>query len=206
MVYRRTPREQARLDAVRDRIIAATVTLIGEDGWAALSIAAVASRAGVATGTVYRHVDDKDQLCVEAFRRAAGREFEVVRTASEAADVTAPERVEAGLRAFASRALAAPRLARALLTEPASPSVEEERARHRAAHRHVFTEVLRAGIAEGSLDDHDADIVAAVLVGAMGEALVGPLAVIDDLDATTQVDALVHACLRALPRTRTPAP
>lgn len=203
MVYRRTAREQARLDGVRDRIIDAAVALIGDGGWASVSIVAVASRAGVATGTVYRHVADKDELCAEAFRRAAGHELEVVRHAMQAPGEQAPVRVESGLRAFASRALAAPRLARALLAEPAGTTIEQERTRHRAGHRQAFTQALREGIAEGSLGPHDVAVVAAVLVGAMGEALVGPLAVVDEASTGNQVDALVHACLRALPRVPT---
>lgn len=197
MVYRKTEREQARLDAVRERIVASAVDLLRDGGWAAVSMAGVASRAGVATGTVYRHVTDKEQLCAEAFRRAAGHELVVVRGATEADGATAPARIEAGLRAFASRALSAPQLARALLAEPAGTSVEEERLRHRAGYREAFARVLRDGIAEGTFTDHDDEVVAAVLVGAMGEALVGPLAVVDRPD--DQLDTVVHACLRALP-------
>ncbi len=200
MVYRRTAREQARLDAVRDRIVAAAVDLVRDGGWAALSMAAVASEAGVATGTVYRHVSDKDQLSAEAFRRAAGHELQVVRRAVAGSAEAAPERIEAGLRAFASRALAAPRLARALLTEPAGTTVEAERIHHRAGYREVFARALRDGIAEGAFTDHDDEVVAAVLVGAMGEALVGPLAVVDHTHADDQLDTVVRACLRALPR------
>lgn len=199
MVYRRTAREQARLDAVRDRIVAAAVDLVRDGGWAALSMAAVASEAGVATGTVYRHVSDKDQLSTEAFRRAAGHELQVVRRAVSGSADTATARIEAGLRAFASRALAAPRLARALLTEPAGTTVEAERIHHRAGYREVFAEALRDGIAEGAFTDHDDEVVAAVLVGAMGEALIGPLAVVDHTHADDQLDTVVSACLRALP-------
>lgn len=204
MVYRRTAREQARLDGVRDGIVDAAVALIGDGGWASVSIVAVASRAGVATGTVYRHVADKDELCAEAFRRAAGHELKVVRDAMGGPGEQAPVRVESGLRAFASRALAAPRLARALLAEPAGATIEHERGHHRAGHQQAFAGVLREGIAEGSLESHDVEVVAAVLVGAMGEALVGPLAVVDDAGTGAQVDALVHACLRALPCVPTP--
>lgn len=197
MAYRRTAREQARLDAVRDRIVSAAVTLVGSGGWAAVSIAAVADHAGVATGTVYRHVADKDTLCAEAFRRAAGRELDVV-LAAVGAPGDAHDRVESGLRAFATRALAAPRLAHALLAEPAGPTIEAERARHRAGHRAAFASVLRDGIEAGSLPDHDVELAAAVLVGAMGEALVGPLAAVT-ASASSPLDDLIAACLRSLP-------
>ncbi|MFP4635429.1 MAG: helix-turn-helix domain-containing protein, partial [Nitriliruptoraceae bacterium] len=62
MAYRRTPQVQARLDATRDRIVAAAVQRIATGGWSALTVASVARDAQVATGTVYRHFDDKDAL------------------------------------------------------------------------------------------------------------------------------------------------
>lgn len=202
MVYRRTAEEQARLDAVRDRIVGATTHLVAEGGWGAAPIAAVARGAGVATGTVYRHVRDKDELFAEVFRRAAGLELAHV---TEAARTTAPaqERIAGALRTFAARALRSRRLAHALLTEPAGTVIEAERLTHRAGYHGLFADVLREGVAAGELPPHDHALVAAVLVGAMAEALVGPLAPVaagdPDPGVARRTDDLVAACLRALP-------
>ncbi len=72
MPYRRTPQIQARLDAQRAAIVSAAGELLAEEGYAACSVAAVAARAGVAAGTVYRHFDGKAELVAELFRVVVG--------------------------------------------------------------------------------------------------------------------------------------
>lgn len=206
MAYRRTAQVQARLDATRDRVIDAAVRLVATDGWQAASVATVARDAEVATGTVYRHLADKDDLLAAAFRRAASHELTIVTDAAQPPDghLDALDRIEAALRTFAERALRGRRLAYALLAEPATPAVETERLAYRTGYRDLFRDLLERGIADGQLDPHDTAVVAAVLVGAMGEALVGPLAPVDgdgpgQHDTTAQLDALVATCLRAVP-------
>jgi AcrR family transcriptional regulator len=202
MAYRRTTQMQARLDATRARILDAALTLVAGGGWRAATVAAVARRAGVATGTVYKHVSGKDELFVEVFRRAAGIELATV-SAATVGNGSPTERLEAGLRMFAARALSGPRLAYAMLAEPAEPAVEEERLTFRAAYRTLFEVLLDEAVAVGELPGHDTVLVAAVLTGAMGEALVGPLATVTsapDGSRNDELEALVAACLRALPR------
>lgn len=200
MAYRRTERIQARLDATRDRIVDAAVRRIAKGGWSTVSVAGVARDASVATGTVYRHVDDKDALLAAAFRRAASRELEVVTVAASSDDDDPAARLEAALRVFADRALRGRRLAYALLAEPAGAAVEAERRIYRAGYRALFHEVLADGVADGSILDHDAEVVAAALVGAMGEALVGPVAPVEvTTDDSARLDELVATCLRAVP-------
>lgn len=198
MPYRRTPAVQARLDATRARIVESGLALVAEGGWEAARVTAIAERAGVATGTVYRHVDDKDALCGEVFRRAAGRELAHVADAAAGTD-PARVRVERALRTFAERALRAPRLASALLADPAPPAVEVERRRFRRDHRDVFRSVVADGVARGEVAACDTEIVAAALVGAMGEALLGPLAAVEPGAPDGAIDELVATCLRALP-------
>jgi AcrR family transcriptional regulator len=206
MAYRRTAATQARLDAVRDRIVAETVRLVATGGWGAVSVAAVARAADVATGSVYRHVDGKEDLCAEAFRRAASHELATVSEVS-AHPGTAPERVGAALRTFADRALRGRRLAYALLAEPAGAAVERERLAYRRGYRALFRDLLVDGIAAGELAPHDPEVLAAILTGAMGEALVAPLAPAHAAGGSAArsavVDELVTTCLRALP---VPAP
>lgn len=205
MAYRRTAHVQARIAATRERIVMAAAQLVANGGWPAASMKAVAAEAGVATGTLYRYVEDRDQLVAEVFRRAAGRELVQIR---EVADSSGPplERLENALRTFADRSIRSRRLAFSLLAEPAGQSVERERLAFRISYRSMFEELLGEAQAAGDLQKHDAALVAALLTGAMSEMLVGPIAPVGDCPAggdSAQVDEVVTACLRALPRSAT---
>ena len=81
----------------------------------------------------------------------------------------------AAVETFARRALRGRRLAWALLAEPVDPAVEVERLAFRRAYAAGFEHVLREGVAAGELAPQNVELTAAALVGALGEALVGPL-------------------------------
>ena len=105
----------------------------------------------------------------------------------------------AAVEAFARRALAGPVLAYALLAEPVDPAVEAERLRFRIGYRDAFARVLDDGARAGELRPHDTRTVAAALVGALGEALVGPLSAASPLKEGLII-TLVQFCEEALPR------
>ncbi len=175
MPYRRTPRVEARLTASRERILAAALAIVAEHGYAGCSVAAVAREAGVATGSVYRHFPSKADLVSEVFRTASQREVDAVARAA-ALEETAAAAVAAAVRTFAGRALRAPRMAYALLAEPVHPAVDAERLVFRRAYAESFARLITHGIASGELPGQDVTVSAAALVGALGEALVAPLA------------------------------
>ena len=175
MPYRETARTRARLDAARERIVEAATAQVAEAGYSSASVTAVAKRAHVATGSVYRHFPSKAELFAEVFRRASQRELNVVENVTGDESLPPSERIAAAAEAFARRALAAPTMAYALLAEPVDPSVEKERLSFRRGYRDAFARALEDGIAAGEFRDHDTEIAAAAIVGALGEALVGPL-------------------------------
>lgn len=161
--------------AAREQIVDAARRQVAEGGYSSASVQAVARRAGVATGSVYRHFPSKAELFAEVFRRASQRELDVVRATVADRSEAPAERVAAAVEAFARRALAAPVMAYALLAEPVDPAVEAERLAFRRGYRDAFAAVLREGMCSGAFREHDAEVVAAALVGALGEALLGPL-------------------------------
>ncbi|WP_181772087.1 TetR/AcrR family transcriptional regulator [Amycolatopsis pittospori] len=174
MPYRRTPKVQERLDAQRDAVLAAAMEQLAERGYAGCSVSAVAERAGVAVGSVYRHFPTKAALVVELFRKVVTREVEAVRAVSERPGTPA-ERVVAVFDTFATRALKTPRMAYALLAEPVDAPIEAERLVFRRAFRDVVAEHVADGVRSGALPAQDADVTAAALVGAAAEVLIGPL-------------------------------
>jgi AcrR family transcriptional regulator len=200
MPYRPTERTEARKAATRDKIVAAALAHVAEGGYGSASVQSIAARSGVAVGTVYRHFHSKGELFAEVFTRASERELRVVAELGASEGRSAQERVAAGAEAFCRRALAAPVLAYALLAEPVDPAVESERLRLRRGYRDVFAAVLARGVENGELRPHDSNTLAAALVGALGEALVGPLSAAGAGRAgEALVASLVQFCLDALP-------
>jgi AcrR family transcriptional regulator len=197
VAYRKTPAVQARLDAQRAAVLTAATELLAERGYAACSVAAVAERAGIATGSVYRSFPSKAELVAELFRSVVGREVEAVRAAA-ARDYGGDQHAQVAtvIQVFAGRTLGAPRLAYALLAEPVDPEVEAERLVFRRAFRDVIAEAIGAGIRAGRLPLQDPELTAALLVGGIGEALVGPLA--DGRAPDDLIPALITFSLRAL--------
>lgn len=163
--------------ATRERLLTAAQALIEEGGYGAASVLAIAERAGVASGTLYRHFASKEELFVEVFRTVCAREEQAMRAAAAGmpAASAAAERLQIVLVTFAQRALRNPRLAWALLAEPVDPRVDAERLAYRARYAALIAETLRAGIAAGELPSQNVELTAAALVGGCGEALVGPL-------------------------------
>jgi AcrR family transcriptional regulator len=168
---------EATTTGTRERLLAAAQELIEEGGYGAASVIAIADRAGVAAGTLYRHFASKEELFVEVFRSVCAREERAMRVAAAEmpADASAAQRLETVLGSFAQRALRNPRLAWALIAEPVDPRVDAERLAYRERYAAVISESLSAGIAAGELPEQNVALTAAALVGGCGEALVGPL-------------------------------
>lgn len=201
MAYRPTERTEQRKAEVRERIVRAALDQLADGGYASATMQAVAARAQVATGTLYRHFPSKSDLFAEAFRRAATREVDAFTEATRDDGRSAAERVAAATEAFARRALASPTRAYALLAEPVDPAVDAERLIFRRGYRDVLVEVLGQGIERGELELHDKETTAAALVGAIGETLVGPLAADRNGHGhDSLVAAVVQFATRSLPR------
>lgn len=173
--------------------------LIAHGGYGEAQVAAVAGEAGVATGTVYRHFPSKADLFAEVFREASQREVDAMAEAAGQSAGSAQARIATGVETFARRALRGRRLAYALLAEPVDPAVEAERLAFRRAYRDVLAAVIAEGIAADELPPQDAAVSAAAMVGAIGEALVGPLSPTDlETEPDRVIEPLVDFCVRSV--------
>ncbi|MFJ5814223.1 TetR/AcrR family transcriptional regulator [Streptomyces sp. NPDC093108] len=198
MAYRPTARTEATRLAHRERLLDAARQLLAEGGYPATSISALARRAGVATGSVYNHFASKQELLAAVFRHVAGHELGAVREAVRArSGVT--EQLRALVEVFSYRALRSPRTAWALLAEPVDPLVEEERLTYRRGYHALAETVIVAGISAGELPPQDAQLSAAAVIGAVGEALLGPLSPVGArTDPGPVVESITALCLRAV--------
>ena len=185
----------------RERLLAAARELIEEGGYAGASVAAIAERAGVAAGTLYRHFPSKAELFLEVFRAVCTGEERAMRAAARDAGPVAADRLEAVLATFARRALENRRLAWALLAEPVDPLVDAERLAYRERYASLVADELRAAIDAGEIPAQDVVFTAAALVGGCGEALVGPLSSVGGSDqVVASIETFVRRAIGAAAR------
>jgi AcrR family transcriptional regulator len=193
------PAPARRGAATRARLLAAAMELTSEGGYSSASVAAIAERAGVSAGALYRHFPSKTDLFSGLFRAAAERELEAMLAAGAAAG-TYLERLDAVLTTYATRALSYPRLSWALVYEPVDPRLDAIRLESRSRYREQMADLIRAAIAASELPEQDPETSAAAVVGAMSEALLSPTsppAAADGPDPEL-VSRVVALCRRAL--------
>ncbi len=172
-LFTKMNREERR-SAARQGILAAAHRQVAEGGCRSASIAAVATRAGVASGSLYRHFPSRAELLAKVVGDALrGEQALLVR----AVDGLAPrDALVAWVRTTVERALQAPGLAHAVLAEPSDPAVEAVRLSAQRAQETALAAVLRGGSDVGAWPCGDAAAQAAAITGALRAALVGPAA------------------------------
>ena len=70
---RKRPTQEQRADAMRARLLEATLDLIAEEGWAQTSTQKICKRAGVSRGAQTHHFPTKDSLLIAAVREIVAR-------------------------------------------------------------------------------------------------------------------------------------
>jgi AcrR family transcriptional regulator len=200
MPYRRTPNVARKQAARRQAILAAARAAAEEGGMAAVQVAQVAERAGIATGTVYRYFPSKAELVTALIGAVAEREVVTIRNAGKSAPGPLSA-LAAAIATFAVRALRQRKLIRALVADPVEAEVEAVRAAFRRVFAEEFETRISAAMQAGYLPAQDIKLAAAALVGAILEGLIGPLA--PDIDSVPGrgrdvVQSLTLLSLRAL--------
>ena len=198
MPYRRTENVARRLAAREKAILDAAAALASEAGMAAVQITAVAARAGIAAGTVYRYFPSKTELVAELVKATAARELAAMKAAADAAPGPLSA-LAACIARFAARALAHRKLAWALIAEPVEPELDPARRDFRRALAAEIGTRIATAIAHRLLPEQDAALGAAAIVGALMEGLVGPLAPVNEtVSAREAVQGATLLALRAL--------
>jgi AcrR family transcriptional regulator len=190
LAYRKTGKVVAQLEANRARIMDAARELIFDGGLTAASVAAVARKAGVATGTIYRYFPSREALLLEVFRAVSDQEM--TRLEDIAAGPGRPgERLRKVVRAFVGRAVRGARQSFALLGEPLDGALAEDRLSFRRRHAAIFERLIREAVAAGDIPQMNAHVTASAITGAIPSALTlyGP-------DGVPEADALIDAVFR----------
>ncbi|MET8968056.1 TetR/AcrR family transcriptional regulator [Streptomyces hydrogenans] len=185
---------------LRAACLRAARELLEEDGSAALSLRAVARRAGVSATAPYRHYADREAL-VSAVAAEGYRELAEHLSAAHPAPST-PDDLAAVAVAYVRFALEHPALFRAMFAEPCDPTSEE-----RVAATEAISAYVRGIVRDAFPGAEDTDALATTVW-----ALVHGLAFLHldgKLDASTpevvarQVHASVFALFAAAPALRT---
>jgi AcrR family transcriptional regulator len=180
---------------LRAACLRAARELLEEDGSAALSLRAVARRAGVSATAPYRHYADRDAL-VSAVAAEGYRDLAQHLAEAHPAPST-PDELAAVAVAYVQFALEHPALFRAMFAEPCDPTSEE-----RVAATAAISEYVRS-IVRATFPGVDADALSTTVW-----ALVHGLAFLHldgKLDSSTpevvaaQVQSAVHALFNASP-------
>lgn len=153
-----------RSERAHQSILQATIELLLEQGFAQMTVEAVAARAGVGKATIYRRWSSKAELVAEAIGCFSGKELHPVDTGSVRDDL-----VELGRQAFHTKeAGEVTTIMLRLLTERARhPDLQDAFMRRVVEpRRRVVAEVLERGIARGELRaDLDVELLTDVLSG-----------------------------------------
>ena len=196
MPYRRTENVVRRLAEREQTIVGAAQSIVGERGMAAVQIAAVAQRADIAAGTIYRYFPSKNDLVAEVIAAAACRELVAMHAAGDAAPGPLSA-LAACVATFAARALHDRRLAWAIMAEPIEPDIDALRLNFRRAIAAELEMRISTAIADGHLPVQDVRVAAAAVIGALLEGLLGPLAPQAE-SAREAVQAMTVFALRGL--------
>jgi AcrR family transcriptional regulator len=204
MAYRQTDKVVRKLAARREAILAAAYDMLAEKGIAAVQIAPIAERAGIACGTVYRYFPSKSELVAAVVTTLC--EQEIAALAEAAAAAPGPlSALAAAIATFARRAIARRPLVLALMASPLEPGRDGALISFRRALAQEFERLIRSALAGSHLQQQDAALAAPALLGALVEGTIGPLArpaVAEPAEASAQtsdqVPRLTLFALRAL--------
>src|SRR5882672_8452836 len=84
MAYRKTEKVRASLEARRNSILASAIDVIAKSGMQGLTTDAVAARAGIAAGLMYKYFPDKAELIAAVIAHLLARDLAAIRDAAQA--------------------------------------------------------------------------------------------------------------------------
>lgn len=117
MAYRKTEKVLQQMQSRRDSLVAAAIDVIAKSGIAAFTTDAVAVRAGVAAGLIYKYFPDRNELLAAVVAHLLARDLGIMRNAAQAERDELTALTAALLAHFLS--LHRPRLVHAMAHAPA---------------------------------------------------------------------------------------
>lgn len=157
MTSPQTPRRDG--EATRQRLLRAALELYTTVGFRATTTPAIAARAGVAEGTIYRHFSGKEHLLNEVYRGAQRWGTELVKETEPGAPADRLQHI--ARRLFETAAQDAP-LTRMLLRQREQQHLDERSRQSEREFRNVLQQVIASGKSDGLVRPGPADLWADV--------------------------------------------
>jgi AcrR family transcriptional regulator len=136
-------------EATRQRLLRAALDLYTTVGFRATTTPAIAARAGVAEGTIYRHFSGKEHLLNEVYRDAQRWGAGLVKEAESNGHHSVPERLGGIARRLLDAAARDPSLTRMLLRSRDEQHLDERSREASREFRVALQEVVAGGETEG---------------------------------------------------------
>ena len=174
MSYKRSSLMQERMEQNREAILQSVRELIAQGGIKDAQIQAIAERAGVSSGLVYRYFDNKSQVLIEVLSEAIQHEVKILNHIAES-ELTSKQKLDKAVTTFVKRAMNSPQLAYSLMFEPVDAELEHERFRSKQLIKQSIKEILAAGKINGEFGFEDLNTAALCVVGAMTFVVIEPL-------------------------------
>lgn len=175
MSYKRSSLMQERMEQNRQAILQSARELIAQGGIKDAQIQAIAERAGVSSGLVYRYFENKSQVLIEVLSEAIQHEVKILNHIAESEELTSKQKLNKAVTTFVKRAMNSPQLAYSLMFEPVDAELEHERFRSKQLIKQSMKEILAAGKINGEFGFEDLNTAALCVVGAMTFVVIEPL-------------------------------
>jgi AcrR family transcriptional regulator len=144
-------------EATRQRLLRAALELYTTVGFRATTTPAIAARAGVAEGTIYRHFSGKEHLLNEVFRGAQRWGTTIVRETAEGQQDTPGRLQQVARRLLETAARDAP-LTRMLLRRRDEQHLDEKSREAEREFRDALQHLVAAGKSDGKVRSGPAEL------------------------------------------------
>ncbi len=168
MTTARTTRRDG--EATKERLLRAALELYGASSFLSTTTPALAERAGVAEGTIYRHFTSKEHLLNEVYRRAHRWAVGVIQGFDSDRLRRGPERLALLAKTLTDTAAADPPIIHMLLSTAHEPFLDQQSRGLRRDFVDGLVQLVAMGKSDGQVRPGPAELWASVWLAIVGYA------------------------------------
>lgn len=169
MTTARTTRRDG--EATKERLLRAALELYGASNFLSTTTPALAERAGVAEGTIYRHFTSKEHLLNEVYRRAHRWAVGVIAGFDSDRLRRGPERLALLGKTLTDTAAADPPIVRMLFSTAHEPFLDQQSRALRREFVDGLVQLVAMGKSDGQVRPGPAELWASVWLAIVGYAV-----------------------------------